>query len=190
LHRRRCIQTDRKKLIILVVVIVAVIALAAGAYVLLGGGGGGGGGGNPTPTPNPTSTPTPSPGVSGASSLRYSVDITTGGTSQGSYTYMAKNAGTSNMMIRIEITSTDGNLIYIVNGAQQKAWAYAGGTWQDLSSSFSTQWDSWQSTFTGYRDHLSGWTGGDYTYTAPNGDSVRIYSISVNPSLADSLFQP
>jgi hypothetical protein len=96
------------------------------------------------------------------------------------------------MMIRIDITgTTEGNIIYIVNGAQQKAWANVGGTWQDLSSTFSSQWDSWHNTFVDYQDSLAGWAGvGDYTYTAPNGDSVRIYSVSVNPSLADSLFQP
>jgi hypothetical protein len=103
---------------------------------------------------------------------------------------MAKNVGTSSMMIRVEI-SNGYNVIDIVNGAQQKAWEYSGDQWQDLSDTFSAQWDAWKLTWQGYRDNLADWTGaGDWTYTDPNGDTVRIYDITVNPSLADSLFQP
>jgi FlaG/FlaF family flagellin (archaellin) len=168
---------NQKTLVIAVIIVVAVVAVGVGVYLATLGGGGGGGGGT---TPN----------IAGATSLQFSIDLTSGGSSLGTYTYMAKNIGTSSMMIRVEITSADGDLIYIVNGAQQKAWGYASGEWMDLSDTFSDQWNSWNSTWVGYRDSLVGWAGvGDWTYTAPNGDSVRVYDIAVNPSLADSLFE-
>ena len=95
-------------------------------------------------------------------------------------------------MIRIEFTdpSGGGTFVYIVNGALQQAWMESGGQWTDLSSAFTSEWSSWDSTFTGYQNNLANWSGvGDWTYTSPNGDSVRIHDISVNPSLSDSLFQ-
>jgi hypothetical protein len=95
-------------------------------------------------------------------------------------------------MLRIEWTSSEGNNVYIINGAQKQVWIYAGGEWSNFSDYFSDYWSEWNSTFTGFRDNLvSHWSGsGDYTYTDPNtGDSYRFYSISVNPSLSDSLFQ-
>ena len=165
---------SRKTLIaVIVIAIIAIAAVAAGVYLATQSGGGGGG----------------TTGVTGASSLQFSVDVT-GGSSQGTYKYMAKNIGTSSMMIRVEITSADGDVIYIVNGAQQKAWGYSGGEWIDLSDTFSDQWDAWNSTWAGYKGSLVDWTGtGDWTYTDPDGNSVRVYDIAVNPSLADSLFE-
>jgi len=96
------------------------------------------------------------------------------------------------MMIRIEITSPEGDLITIVNGAQQEAWLYSEGEWVDISTAFSSEWDSWRSTFQAYSDNLSSWTGaGDWTYTdTTDGSTVTITNIMVNPSLADSLFEP
>jgi len=94
------------------------------------------------------------------------------------------------MMIRIDFTDpSGGSFVYIVNGALQQAWMQTGGQWIDLSSSYTSQWSSWNSAFTGYKNSLAGWAGvGDYTYTS-NGETIRIYNIIVNPSLADSLFQ-
>jgi hypothetical protein len=185
---------SRKTLIaVIVIAIIAIAAVAAGVYLATQSGGGGGPSASVTPTPTPSAAVTPTPtgaNVAGASSLQFTVDVT-GGSSQGTYKYMAKNIGTSNMMIRIEVTSTSGNLVYIVNGAQQKAWAYESGAWTDLSAAFSDQWSAWNSTWTGYESNLAGWTGtGDWAYTAPDGSTIRIHEISVNPSLADSLFAP
>jgi hypothetical protein len=176
---------SRKTLIaVIVIAIIAIAAVAAGVYLATQSGGGGGGGGGGGSGGGGTT------GVTGASSLQFTVDVT-GGSSQGTYKYMAKNIGTSNMMIRIEITSSSGNLVYIVNGAQQKAWAYQNNEWADLSSTFSDQWSAWNSTWTGYKEDLVSWTGtGDWTYSAPDGSTIRIHEISVNPSLADSLFAP
>jgi hypothetical protein len=186
-----------RKTLIAVIVIVVIVAVIVGVYFATRGGGGGP---SPSTTPTPTSsaaaTPTPTAtasssaggNVAGASSLQYTVDVT-GGSSAGTYKFMAKNIGTSNMMVRVEITSSSGNIIEIINGAQQKAWLYANGAWTDLSTSFSSEWSSWSSTLTGYKNNLASWPGyGDWTYTNPDGSTVRIHDITVNPSLADSLF--
>ena len=154
----------------------------------------------PSPTPLHTTAITPTPkatggitnaDIAGASSLKFSIDVTSGGVKQGTYTYMAKNAGTNNLMLRIEITDTSGTTsIYIFNGAQQKAWTYGGTQWTDISAAYSSQFSTWYASFAGYQNSLASWTGaGDLTYSAPNGDSVRYYNIAVNPNLADSLFQ-
>lgn len=166
---------EKKKLIIAVVIFIAIAiaSVVAGVYLATRIGGGGGS------------------VIAGASSLQFSVMVTHNETSRGNYTYMAKNAGASNMTMRIETTNTAGNsIIYIVNGVQQKAWVYSNGQWQDLSDAFTTQWATWSSKLKEYTDNLAGWTSGDWTYTAPNEDTVKVYNIAVNPSLADSLFQP
>ncbi len=153
---------------------------------------------SPTVSPSPTETaessnsPSPSiaPNVAGASSLQYSVSLTEAGVNQGSYTYSGKNAGTTNFMLRIDFTDTSGNqTIYIMNGAEQKAWIYSDGQWQDISAAYATQANIWTPMWQGYVNALTAWTGiGDYTYTQGNA-TVRIYDISINPTLADSLFQ-
>jgi hypothetical protein len=159
-------------IVVIAVVIVAVIGVAA--YWMLSSG-----------TGEPEATPTPSPGVEGASSLQFSVEIT-GGASEGSYNYYAKNIGTDDMMIRVEIPAYE--FTYIVNGAEQKAWSNEGSGWVDLSSTFQDQWDVWQPTYQVYADELVSWTSGDWTYT--DGDTtVTITDIMVNPTLEDSLFE-
>jgi hypothetical protein len=190
-----------RKTLIAVIVIIVIVVLAVGVYLAARGIGGPSSSVTPTPTPSAGVTPTPTAtatssgggaNVAGASSLQFSASMTnSSGASLGTYTYYAKNAGASNMMIRIEFADPSGdNFVYIVNGALQQAWVESGGQWTDLSSAFTSQWSSWNSAFTGYKNSLASWSGaGDYTYTDPNGDTIRIYSISVNPSLADSLFQ-
>jgi hypothetical protein len=192
-------KRSRKPLIVVIVILLIAI-LAVGIYL---GTRGTGTSPSATSTPNPSSSATPAPttsptssgcgsNVAGASSLQYTVSITnSSGAVQGSWTYYAKNAGTNNLMLRIDYTDSTGeNFVYIVNGVQQKVWYETGGQWTDLSADFTSQQTAWSGTFTGYRDNLANWSGtGDRTYTDPYGDTVRIYNISVNPSLADSLFQ-
>lgn len=193
---------SRKTLIAVIVIIVVIAALAVGIYLATRSGVGGPG---PSVTATPTSsagvTPTPtatatSSGVGAniaeASSLQFTVSMTnSSGASLGSYTYSAKNAGTSNMMIRIEFTdpSSGSSFVYIVNGALQKAWMASDGQWTDLTSSFTSEWSNWDSTFKDYQNNLADWSGlGDWSYTV-NGETIRIHDISVNPSLPDSLFE-
>jgi hypothetical protein len=128
--------------------------------------------------------------VGNASSLQFSVSIVREGESYETM-YSAKNIGTSDLMIRIDLSTTEGDIVYIVNGAQQKAWEYVGDEWNDLSDAFSAQWDMWNPTLQGYTDNLSSWTGAEeWTYTDTDGSPVTIYDITVNQSLADSLFEP
>ena len=190
-------KRSRKSLIAAIVIAVVVVAAVVGAYLIMSGPGAGS---NNNATPSPGTTATPSSGTSSpsqtnavgtASSLQFSVEFRQAGAIQGTYTYMAKNVGTSNEMIRVETTDNESRtFIYIVNKAQQKAWTYSDGQWQDVSALYSTLWSTWGESFASYTLNIAGWTGGDYTYTAPNGDSLRYYNIAVNPALADSLFQP
>ncbi|MBN1244199.1 hypothetical protein JXA31_01235 [Candidatus Bathyarchaeota archaeon] len=161
-------------IVVIAVVIVAVVGVAA--YYFLGSG-----------TGEPEATPTPSPGVEGASSLQFTVSATEG-ESAGTSKYFAKNIGTDDMMIRIEFEMEGGNLIYIVNGVQQKAWGYEGVEWVEYDI-FADQLDLWKPVWQGYADNLSTWTSGDYTYTDAGGATVTVSGITVNPTLEDSLFE-
>lgn len=170
---------NQKTLVIAVVAIIVVVAVVAGVYLATQSGG-------TTPTPTPSATPSGGD-IAGASSLQFSVDIT-GGETAGTYKFMAKNIGESNMMVRVEM-SNGYELIDIINGADQTAWESVDGTWMDLSADYATMFDAWDSTLTGYKTSLADWTGTtEYTYTDVD-CSVRIYDIAVNPTLADSLFE-
>jgi hypothetical protein len=200
-------KKKNRKALIAILVIVLVVVVIAGAYLATRGNGNTNPNATPTPTFNPNATPTPTANpsatsnpstsgtganVAGATSLQFTVSITnSSGGSQGSYTYYAKNAGTANQMVRIEWTDpSGGSSVYIVNGALQKVWVETGGQWTDLSSAYASQSSSWNSAFLGYKNSLTSWSGiGDWTYTDPNGDTVRISNVNVNPSLPDSLFQ-
>ena len=175
-----------KMLIVAVVVVIIVVAAAAGAYYFMGQ--------NatpstsPTPTPAASTSPSSAPDVSTASSLQYSVSLTENGVVQGTYTFYGKNAGTDNFAMRIDYQDQDGSGSYIFNKATEEAWTNAGDEWIDMSSYFDSQYDIWDSMWTAYVDNLAAWTGsGEYSYSA-EGSTVRIYDISVNPALADSLF--
>jgi len=164
---------NRKTMIALVIIAIIVVAIVG--VILATRGGGGGTGGN----------------VAGANSLQFSTDFAFQGTST-TYTFSAKNIGTSSTLLRIEGTGDKGAFIYIINGAQKQAWVYENGAWTNLTAYYSSTWGQWNSTFTELKEELGNWSGfGDYTYTdQSSGYTIRIYSIAVNPSLADSLFEP
>jgi hypothetical protein len=149
-------------LIIAIVVIVVVAGVGVGAYVVTRSGGGGGG------------------DIGSATSLQCDVTESSSGSA---FTLKAKDIGSSNMKMRIDMTAPTAMSI-IVNGATQTAWMYTAATgWYDMSSSFSTYWNQWNSSFTGYTADLAGWTSGSITV-----GTVTISNIQVNPSLDDSLF--
>jgi hypothetical protein len=199
-------KKSRKTLLLILLALILIVIIVVGAFIAMGGLGNNNStttptptptsGGNPTPTTGTTSTPAPSSSITGAdiagaSSLQYTVSVTSGGVSQGSYTYYGKNAGTANFMMRIDFTDDTGTKGgFIINSAQQKAWSYEDGTWTDISAAYTTQYNTWNTLWQGYANSLSAWTGsGGYTYSA-GGDSVTFSSIGVNPSLPDSLFAP
>jgi len=167
---------NKKTIYILVAVLVVILVVGvAGVYILMNQGAGGAN----EETVN----------VADASSLQYNVDVTSQGTTA-TYKYAAKGMGTSDLMLRIDIAGGEaGDWVYILNGAEQKAWAYADGEWSEISDAFATQWDAWNPLLEGYVDNLTQWSGtGEWTYTAGTED-IRIYNIEVNPTLADSVFQ-
>lgn len=192
---------NKKTLAIIAVVVVVIAVVAVGVYLATQGDSGDN---SPNPTPTPTVTPTPTGtstttptatpsgtggNVAGATSLKYSVSVTEGGQTQG-YTYQAKNAGSNNIMLRIDFTDSSGEkTIYVINGVETKAWTFSNGAWEDVSAAYQTQFNIWNSLYQGYVTNLSTWTSGDWTYTS-EGATVRIYDISVNPSIPDSVFQP
>jgi hypothetical protein len=193
-----------KKLLAIIAIIIIVVAIAAGAFLLMGSKPSGG----TNPSASPTSTTSPgasstasasaSPTASAtnqvgtAQSIRFSAKYTSASPSTSTmafdYTFSAKNIGTPNMMIRVEGNIAGQNVVYIVNGATKKAWISTADTWIDLSTEFASEWSSWDNTWEGFKTNLDDWAGsGDITYNV-GGDSVRIYNISVNPALDDSLF--
>jgi hypothetical protein len=191
-------KKSSKTLLLILLALILIVIIVVGAFIAMGGLGNNNSPTTPTPTPTTGTTSTPAPSssvtgadIAGASSLQYTVAVTSGGVSQGSYTYYGKNAGTANFMMRIDYTDSTGTQGgFIINSAQQKAWSYSDGTWTDVSAAYTTQYNTWNTLWQGYVNYLGAWTGsGGYTYSA-GGDSVTFSGISINPSLPDSLFTP
>ncbi len=191
-------KNSRKLLLVAIIVAIIVIAAVGGAIALMGNNAS-----SPNSNDNNPTGSSPSPNqqqtnaIAGASSIKFSVSYNSAASdADWGYTWSAKNLGTSNMMMRMEGTfsgassSDNSNMIYIVNGAQQKAWMCSGDQWVDLSEGYADLWNTWNSTWEGYYEDFANWSGtGDYTYTSPvSGDSVRIYDVQINPQLNDSLF--
>ena len=169
-----------RKMIYALVAIVAVIVVVAvaGAYVLMNSGGGG----------NTVK-------VADATSLQFDADVKFEGTPTALFKWAAKNVGATDMVLRLDILGVGdtGNYSYILNGGDQTAWLSNNGTWTNVSSDFTNQWNHWVGTeWTNDLDALANWSGtGDYNYTSADGKTTaRIYNIAINPVLADSLFQP
>ena len=162
--------------VIIGIVIVAVVVIGVVAYWALTNTGGEEG-----------PTPTPTPGIEDATSLQFDV-----ATSEKDITFQVKNLGTSEILLRVGETYTDGSeLTYIMNQTDQTVWAEYGGEWTDESANWATYWtDTWEPSLNGYVTGLADWSGtGDFEIQA-GGETQTISNIVVNPTLADSLFQP
>lgn len=163
---------NQKNLVIIFVAVLAVSVVSVAAYWTL------------------SNSSVNTTGVEGANSLQFSVNVIEDGESEGTFTYSAKNMNTPDLMLRVEIITTEGDIIYIINGAEQEAWGNIFGLWVDMSDEFSSEWDSWDLTMDGYTESLLEWSGeDDWTFTE-DGATITVYDISVNPLLADSLFEP
>jgi len=128
------------------------------------------------------------PEVGEATSLEFKVDLTyMGETSMMSY--MIKNIETSNLKLRVGGTTYGQDFIYIIDVGEEKAYAYAAGTWIDMSAMMQEYFQLYGEAFSVYQTELAEWAGGDYTYEF-DGTTIRIYGIQVNLHLPDSLFQP
>jgi len=163
---------------IAIIVIVAIAVVGIGYVVTRGAAPG-------------TPSGTPGTDVETATSLSFNADTTVSGMEY-TMTFKVKNIGSPNTKFRIDGTVAGQEFKLIMDAGEEKAWMWMSATgWQDVSAVMQTYLEQYQTEFEAYRTELSGWTGGDYTYTDPaTGASVRIYNIEVNPTLPDSLFQP
>jgi hypothetical protein len=194
-------------IIIVVIIVVAIVVVGVGVYVATRGGGTSPGT-SPTPTPTSsstattTATPKPTSTSKGTIGTATSYEFNETGTAPNGTVldtlyYATKNLGTSNVdLIEVVNSPSSGTIEYIINGAQQKAWAYEGGQWTDISTSYTSIQPTVQSSAGIYVNMLEGWGGsGSFTYTIPSGqanagDKATFTNIQINPSLPDSLFQP
>jgi hypothetical protein len=160
-----------------VIIIVAIAAVGVGVYLVTQSGGGGGG---------DTYT------VANATSLQIESNVTEQGITV-THKWTAKNLNTSNLMLRLDLLGGEaGNYSYILIASNQTAWSAANGVWTDASSTFNDLWSIWGTHWTNLVNELkTNWSGtGEHNYTTSDGASVKVYYVSINPSLADSLFQP
>ena len=170
--------------VIIAVVIIAVVVIGGVAYWALTNTGNG--------EPEPTPTPTPSDTIETATSLGFKVDAY-----DESYAFTAKNLGTSEIMLRTDETDAQGMaFVYLLDQAEETAWASIAGEWMDVSDEFDAYWSGDYSALIGYTafecysDELAvNWSGtGDYDYTDGD-DAIHIYDIIINPEPADSIFE-
>lgn len=145
-----------------------------------------------TPTPTTTeTTPISSGNVATADSLEFTVQATNSSGTVYTYKFYVKNLQESNILVRVETSDSSGNQVLIVDAGQQKAWLQTSGIWVDVSSYYTTYYNTYKNDIALYQQSLASWSGsGDYTFVDPSsGYTVRIYDITVNPTLSDSLFQ-
>jgi hypothetical protein len=132
---------------------------------------------------------TPTSPVEGATSMRFDVNATVEGALEIDR-FTVKNLGTSDVLLRVDQTDKDGNAFtYLMNQTGQTVWADFGTGFIDYSSDFTTYWNNQligNAAVDKYMTALANWSGtGNY-----EGDSFIISNIVVNPTLADSVFQP
>jgi hypothetical protein len=170
-------KTINKKMMYALVAIAAIIVVlaGAGAYMLVNNG--------------KTAT------VADATKLQYSADVTYQGDIT-QFNWAATNVGATNMALHIDILHGEqGNYTYILNSGDNTAWMAVNGTWTNVSSDFTNQWNTWVGTGQRWTNDLNAlttnWNGtGDCNYTdSARGVTIRIYNVAINPSLNDSLFQ-
>ncbi len=169
--------------VIIVVVVIAIVVIGGVAYWALTNTGNG----EPTPTPTPTPTNT----IETATSLGFKVDAY-----GESYAFTAKNLGTSNILLRVDQTDSEGNsFVYVLNQAEETIWLNYAGEWMDYSTDFDAYWSGANSGITGYTafdgymtELESNWSGtGAHDYNSGD-NAIHIYDIAINPTLDDSLF--
>ena len=162
-------------LVIVAIIVIAVVIAGIAVYVLYSGTGGENG--------------EETPDIEGATSMRFDVNATVNGALEIDR-FTAKNLGTSDVLLRVDQTDAQGNeFIYLMNQTGQTVWADFGTGFVDYSSDFATYWDNdliGNAALDSYMTALANWSGtGNY-----EGDSFIISNIVVNPTLADSVFQP
>ncbi len=163
---------------IIVAVLVVVIIIAGAAVYLYGGGGDG--------TTNPTATPNPTVTVGDASTLTFSANITSQGSTV-TYNWAGKDIH-SKPIIRVDLPGYS----TILDSAQEKAWSSTdnGATWT-LSTTYAADWTAWSQQWITYVDELTPghWSGtGDYSFTDTQGQGIILFNIALNPTIPESTF--
>ena len=161
---------------IIVAVIVVILVVGVAGYYFLGNNNGG--------TTNPTPTPPPAT-VVGANTLQFTVNQTTNGATV-TYQYECKNFNTSTEAIRLDILGgSAGNYSYIIDAGAKTSWSGLNGASWTQDTSFNSQFAV---DFHNYVNKLvAAGNTNDLTYTSGS-DTIKIYCVSVNPTLAASLF--
>jgi hypothetical protein len=174
------IQMNKKTIYAIVAVLIIIIVVAVAAYALLYSGGGGG-----TTTPTPTPTATVGGGVGNATTLTFSANVT----SQGStieYKWSGKNIHSSNITIRVDFAGYS----YLLDASKEKSWSSSdnGTTWK--AGNFTADWPVWGAQWQEDVDALVGhWSGsGDYSFTDAQHEAVTLFNIVVNPTIPGSTF--
>ena len=190
-------------IVIVAIDVVAAVVVGVGVYFATRGSGSSPSA-SATPTPGSSAAATSSPTsastgkIATASSYEFNETGTApNGTVLDTLYYATKNLNTSNVeLIEVVTAPSSGTTEYILNGIQQKAWVYANGQWTDISSAYTSQLTSVESTAGIYVNMLEGWGGsGSFSYTIPAGqpnagNKATFTNIQINPNLPDSLFQP
>lgn len=171
---------NKKTIYIIVAVLVIVIVIAGAGIWWMNYGGGGG-----TTTPTPTPTATVGGGVGDATTLTFSANVT----SQGStieYKWSGKNIHSSNITIRVDFAGYS----YLLDASQEKSWSSTnnGTTW--TAGNFTADWPVWGAQWAEDVNALVGhWSGsGDYSFTDALKETVTLFNISVNPTIPASTF--
>jgi hypothetical protein len=130
-----------------------------------------------------------------AGSLEFSFNYTDTDGLVSTHMFKAKNIGSPEMLLLAETTRSYGEPCYFVllmNGAEQKCWErHDDQEWVDDTDIFPDVLDTWTMIFQDLTSKLSGWDGGEnYIYTDENASVLNFYSIRINPTLDDSLFEP
>lgn len=157
-----------------IVIVIVIAAVAAGAYFLLGGGG-----------------QVTIEDIKSATSLSLKADTTLAGQTSTVTFYGKDLQDPNNFKYRMEGTAAGQQFIFIVNATESKVSLYMAGQWTDFTENFQLYAGLYGATqFEEVENQLSGWTGGEWTYTDPDtGATVKIYDIQLNPSLSDDLFR-
>lgn len=177
MQKNSVIQLKKNMMYAIVAVLIIVIVIAGAAVYLLYGGGGG--------TTNPTTTPSPTVTVGDATTLTFSANVTTSGSTI-EYKWAGKDIHTS-PIIRVDFAGYS----YLLDSSKEKSWSSTdnGATWK--AGTFTTDWPAWGAQWSSYVDELTPghWSGsGDRSYTDPTGAAVTLFNIVVNPTIPASTF--
>jgi hypothetical protein len=172
-------MNKRTMYIVVAVIVILIIVVGVAAALLLNNGSG-----TPSTTPTPTPTATTAPSAGDATSITFNANITSGGTTI-EYKWAGRNIHSTNITIRTDFAT----YAYVLDASTQssKMSTDSGATW--TTSTFTTDWPSWDGQFSEYVDALTAhWTGQDYTFQNAAGETITLFNVVINPTIPDSTF--